>query len=345
LAAKVKQNIQNLSKVLEEGAVPDRIVPTGDGKYEVLGEAQTPAELAAQLELFLRAGDLANVVATARFGLAKWPGNAEVIASIALALSELARDYPELGDDVRAFAITATDEGLAVDPANPDVWLAKARVLLALGQTTAVAQLEDKAVGSGVILPPEYFGLVATAFFRAGDIPGGISSLVRSVEASKGDPGVKSVATDAMMREVLIPMLPITSRKAAQDFSQAVSVAAWIADGVPEAEAEMLKFRVWATQAQSRVFIGDLALKSFLGVLTGFIALPLYSKLASRPGWRVLNDGPTNEDSWARWIDVADGEFIEELHMLSRTPFAWQSAPGEKWPTRQQVIEHMTGGV
>lgn len=345
LAAKVKQNIQNLSKVLEEGAVPERIVPTEDGKYQVLGDAATPQELADQLEMFLRAGDWANVVATARFGLEKWPEDNDVIVAIALALSELARDLPSISHDVRAFAASSTDRALETAPSNPDVWLAKARVVLAFGTIEEVEALEMRATAQEVSLPAELYCIVATASFRAGDAPAGIHRLVRCVESSNGDPGMRSVATDSMIREVLIPMLPLTSRKAAQAFAEAVEVAAWIAEGVPESEAELLKFRIWATESQSRVFIGDLALKSFLGVLTGFVALPLYSKIASRPGWRVLNDGPTNKNSWVQWVDVAEGEFIEELHQLSPRPFAWQGAAGEKWPTREQVVQALTTGA
>ena len=344
LAAKVKQNIQNLSKVLEEGAVPERIVPTGDGKYQVLGEAATPGELADQLELFLRAGDLANVVATARLGLEKWPDDIDVIVAVALALSELARDYPRISEDVRMLARSTTDRALESVPHDPDVWLAKARVTLAFGTVDEVSALEARGTAHAVSLPAELYGIVATASFRALDIANGIRQLVRAIESSDGDPGVRSVATDSMIQEVLIPMLPLTSRKAAQAFGEAVQVAAWIADGVPESEAELLKFRVWATESQARVFIGDLALKSFLGVLTGFVALPFYSKIASRPGWRVLNDGPGAKQSWIQWMDVADGEFIEELHRLSPTPFTWQQS-GASWPTREQVLSTMTSGA
>lgn len=342
LAAKVKQNIQNLSKVLEEGAVPERIVPTGDGKYHVLGEPTTPQELAEQLELFLRAGDLANVVATARLGFEKWPDDVDVLVAVALALSELVRDFSDLAEDVRVLAKTAADRAVERTPNDPDVWLAKARVVLAIGTVGDVFALESAASSHGLALPAELYGIVASALFRRGDIEGGIRRLIRSVESTDGDPGVRSIAADAMIREVLVPMLPLTNRKAAQAYADAVQTAAWIAKGVPESEAELLKFRVWATESQARVFIGDLALKSFLGVLTGFIALPLYSRLASRPGWRVLNDGPTDKDSWRQWIDVADGTFIEELHRLSGKPFAWQNGAGSAWPSREQVEQTMT---
>lgn len=342
LAAKVKQNIQNLSKVLEEGAVPERIVPTSDGRYKILGEARTPLELAEQLELFLRAGDWANVVATARLGLERWPDNTDVIVAVALALSEIVRDGASSTDDVRTFAVWSTDHALAKVPTDPDVWLAKARVLLALGTVNEVATLEDRATAQGVSLPAELYAIVAAASFRAGDVESGICRLVRSVESSNGDPGIRSVATDAMIREVLVPMLPLTDRKAARAFAEAVQVAAWLAEGVPESEAELVKFRIWAAEAEARVFIGDVALKSFLGVVTGFVALPVYSTIASRPGWRVLNDGPADKDSWHRWLDVAEGEFIEELHQLSSKPFAWQHGVRATWPTRDQVIQAMT---
>lgn len=345
LAVKVKQNIQNLSKVLKEGAVPERIVPSGDGKYQVLGDAATPLEFADQLEMFLRAGDWANVLATARFGLEKWPDNTDVVVAVALALSELARDLPSISQDIRVFAASSTDWALTRAPSNPNVWLAKARVVLAFGTVEDVEALETRATAQNVSLPAELYGIVATASFRTGDTAGGIKRLVRSVESSNGDPGVRSVATDSMIREVLIPMLPLTNGREAQAFAEAVQAAAWIAEGVPESEAELVKFRIWATESRARVFIGDPTLKSFLGVLTGFVALPVYSKVASRPGWRVLKDGPSNKNSWLQWIDVADGEFIEELHQLSQRPFAWQRTAGEKWPTREQVVQALTTGA
>jgi len=338
-AGRIKDWIQKLSKLLEDGEFPDApIAHSADGTFRVLGDAQTPWELAEQLEMLLRQGDVSNVLAAASRALEKWPDDPEVLLSIALALSELLRDYENLAAEVTGLTDRVTSAALAASPTSQFAWLARARYALGTGALAEVDGIESRAATHGVTLPAEVHGILAISSFRAGNIDGGVRQLIRQVDVSGGDPAVRSVATDAIVQEVILPLLPITDRKAAAAYTEAVNVAAWLAQGVPESEAELIAFRVWAQQAVGGVFIGDLMIKSFLGVLTGFLALPLYGRAASRAGWRVLRDGPTNKSSWRQWILIADGEYVESMHSKAKRKFEWQQTVGEPWPNRDQVL-------
>lgn len=336
----VKNWIQQLSKLLEDGVFPDGpIVHTADGTFKVVGEPQNAQELAEQLEAFLRQGDIANVLKLARKALERWGTDPEVLLILALALSEVLRDYAsEVEQDVFALADNVTTNALATQPGSAEAWRARARFAVSVGATSEVDTMEARAVSHGVTLPAEVYGFIATGSFRRGDVDTGIRQLIRMVHVSGGDPAVRSVATDTILSEVVNPLLPIVDRKGAQAYVEAVQVAAWLAEGVPESQSELIAYRIWAQQAVGGVFIGSFALKSFIGVLSGFLALPIYGNAASRPAWRVLRDGPRDQVSWELFPMINDGGYIEEVHAKATRKFDWQSHVGEAWPTRDQAV-------
>lgn len=345
-AEAIKNWIQKLSKLLEDGEFPDQpIIHTADGGFQVVGEPKTPHELAEQLEAFLRQRDIQSVLTTANWALDRWPGDAEVLLYIALALSELLRDYRDLSQNVVALADRVTTDALAAAPREPQAWAARARYAVATGGTAEIDEIEPRAAAAGVSLPAEVYGILAVSALRRGDTDAGVRQLIRQVEVSGGDPAVRSVAVDAMLNGAILPLLPITDRKGAAAYVEAVQVAAWLASGVPESEAELIPYRIWAQQAVAGVFTGDLALKSFLGVLTGFVGLPIYAKASARPGWRVLRDGPIDTKTWRQWLTISDGGYVESVHTRAAGKFDWQSTPGERWPDRDRVVALVRQGT
>ncbi|PCC44884.1 hypothetical protein [Brevibacterium aurantiacum] len=338
-ANKIKNWIQKLSKILEDGEFPDQpIIRTEDGGFKVVGEPTTPAELAEQLEHFLRQGDVANVLALVSRALDRWPADPEVLVHAALALTELLRDHrKQVSGEWFGQADSVTWQALSAWPANSDAWNARARFALAVNNLAELENLDQRAQAQGVTLPAEVYGSIAAAAFRGGDTDAGIRLLIRQVVVSGGDAAVRSVATDTILSEAVIPLLPILNKRMATAYAEAVAVAAWLADGVPESQAEILGHRIWAQQAVARVFTGDPSLKSFLGILTGFLALPVYSRAMSRPGWRVLRDGPRDKITWQQFSLIADGQFIEAVHQRAGRKFEWQQSIGRKWPNRGQT--------
>jgi len=342
-ARAVKDWIQKLSKVLEDGAFPDGpIVQTSDGRFVVVGEPATPQEFAEQLGQFLLQGDIAAVLGAVARAMERWPDDAEVVLYSALALSELVRDhFPQLSSEWVSYTDSVTAAAVTAQPQNGEAWTARARYALAAGAYDEIDSYEERA--RTLTVPVEFYGILATVAFRRNDLDAGIRHLIRQVDISHGDPGIRSLAVDSILMEVVEPLLPIVDAKGAAAYKETVAVAAWLAEGVPEAEAEVLAHRVWAQQATDGIFIGDLTVKSFIGVLSGFLALPLFGAAGSRPAWRVLRDGPYDKLTWRQWLLIADGEFVEMVHADSTRDFEWETA-GRSWPTSDEVTHRVAQG-
>ena len=71
------------------------------------------------------------------------------------------------------------------------------------------------------------------------------------------------------------------------------ATAAWIADGVPEAEDFVRAHRMWASNADQPVFGGNWQWRAFFGLITLFVALPLLNSSMAKPAWQVLLAGPS----------------------------------------------------
>jgi hypothetical protein len=341
LAEQVKKDIQNLSLVILKGADADELVVTDDGHYKIVSLAETVEELCEQLADLLRRGDAAGVQSTCRRALTKWPHEAEVNVVVALSLSDLVADDITVDEDGRRMAMATAEEAIRARPQDPRAWVAKARCALAFDTPAEVLALESRVGSALAATPPEIHGIFAAACFRHGDKDAGLMRLVRAVSASGGDPAVRSAAAETVITEVLVPALPLGSAKEVAAFAEGADIAAWCAQGVPEAEGAVLPFRVWSVTATNQVFIGDHGIKALVGVLTGFSALPLYNRMASRPGWRVLLDGPTHAKSWTGWCQVVSGAVVQELHAKAPRAFDWHQ-PGQPWPDPQAVYAHMT---
>ncbi|MCZ2817273.1 hypothetical protein [Modestobacter sp. VKM Ac-2984] len=340
LAERIKKDIQNLSLVILKGNDADDLVVTEDGHYTIVTFAETVEELCEQLADLLRRGDANGVQTACRRALARWPGDAEVGLAVALSLSDLVADNIAVEEDGRRMALVTAQEAVRSRPQDARAWLAMARCSLAFDSPSAVLALEPRVASALAATPAELHGIFAAASFRTGDKDAGLMRLVNAVAASNGDPAVRSAATDTVIAEVLLPALPLRSTKDVAAFAEGADIAAWCAQDVPEAEAAVLPFRVWSVTAANQVFIGDHGLKALVGVLTGFSALPLYNRMASRPGWRVLLDGPTNARSWPGWCHVVSGSVVQELHARASGTFDWHEA-GQDWPDPQAVHAQM----
>ena len=108
-------------------------------------------------------------------------------------------------------------------------------------------------------------------------------------------------------------MLPIKSTADLDQFTEMVGVAAWCSYGVPEAEDRCGPYRMWATNAGKRVFVGSDRMRSFLAVITGFISLPIHNFVRSRPAWQVFNEGQDKPVTDAFFI-VAAPAYVQQIH-------------------------------
>jgi hypothetical protein len=126
---------------------------------------------------------------------------------------------------------------------------------------------------------------------------------------------VRSEATNLLV-DWAASMLPIKSDAELTRYTEMVSVAAWCSYGVPEAEDRVRAYRMWATNAGKRVFVGSDRMRSFLAVITGFISLPVHNFLRSKPAWRVFNEGQNKEITEAFYI-VAAPAYVQRIHNVN----------------------------
>jgi hypothetical protein len=159
------------------------------------------------------------------------------------------------------------------------------------------------------------------------------------VHESGDDRALRSELVQMIIERAILELLPLTSPDAVRDYQTAVGVAAWIADGVPEAEDFVRVHRMWASNADQPVFGGNWQWRAFLGLITLFVALPLLNAAMAQPAWQVLLTGPSLEEPNKRkgavfaqnraWFLVTRNAYIQPVHEKSKLP--WQERPGQ-WP-------------
>lgn len=162
---------------------------------------------------------------------------------------------------------------------------------------------------------------------------------VRLVRQSDDDRAMRSELVQMIIGRAVAELLPLDSAEAVREYQKVVATAAWIADGVPEAEDFVRVHRMWASNADQPVFGGNWQWRAFFGLITLFVALPLLNSSMAKPAWQVLMAGPSLEETGKRkgvvyaqnraWFLVTLNAYIEPVHETCRLP--WQERPGQ-WP-------------
>jgi hypothetical protein len=161
---------------------------------------------------------------------------------------------------------------------------------------------------------------------------------VRLVRESGDDRALRSELVQMIIARVTTELLPLKSAAAVQEYQMVVATAAWIADGVPEAEDFVRHHRMWASNASQSVFGGNWQWRAFVALITLFIALPYLNSWMAKPAWQVLLNGPRlgekqrkgNVPSQNRaWFMVTRNPYIRPVHDTCKLP--WQDKPGQ-WP-------------
>lgn len=162
---------------------------------------------------------------------------------------------------------------------------------------------------------------------------------VRLVGESGDDRALRSELVQMILGRVTAELLPLRTAEAVQLYQMIVATAAWIADGVPEAEDSVRVHRMWAANADQRVFGGNWQWRAFFGLITLFIALPLINANMAKPAWQILLAGPALGDQAKHkgavlsqnraWFLVTRNAYIGAVHEKIKLP--WQDRSGQ-WP-------------
>ncbi|MCB0973117.1 MAG: hypothetical protein KDB86_01005 [Actinobacteria bacterium] len=171
---------------------------------------------------------------------------------------------------------------------------------------------------------------------RDGDISALLRVAIDLVRGTPDDRGLRSESVQAIMEAVTRQVLPVRDETTLVYYKDAVAVASWIADGVPEAENFMRPHRMWAANVDQRIFSGNWQWRALGGILSGFLLLPLINRAFSKPGWKILLDGPAQagEVRSARrakkqdrtYFLVMRNNYVKTAHAGVKLP--WQAVAG-----------------
>ena len=314
-AEQVLQLIQRISLALTRGAQDEQ----GGGAEAVIPASvfQTLEELWSILTDYVFADEFDDAIRVAREAVGRWR-NADAASALAWVVSTVISSDGFAAPALLAEGLQAAQFAVGEQPGEVRNWESVASLLLADNKLAEAASAIDQAerVTGGRATSMLY--LLRTRAMVAMRRPDeAMSAAVRAV--TRAEPG-KAEAVRSEVTELLVgwaaAMLPIRSSADLGRFTEMVSVAAWCSHGVPEAEDKVRAYRMWATNAGKRVFVGSDRMRSFLAVITGFISLPIHNFMRSQPAWQVFNEG-MGKDLTEHFFIVASPAYVQRIHNVN----------------------------
>lgn len=340
-ASAVLQAIAHAEDALKRGAA----AVGGGGGAAQPGEPQrapmTADDAWQELERLLFRGRYREAFDRAQAYQAQWGGYPSFLDMRAVVILEAAKNVPGLVRDpgVLESAIAGTREVLDRVGPTEARYLTLVELLEVAGRPGEVP---------GVFAEADRRLPKRSASFRARELEIAFkqeswTTLLRHcvdlVKDSGDDRALRSELVHMIVERAAAELLPLTSAEAVRQYQEVVAAAAWIADGVPEAEDFVRMHRMWASNADQPVFGGNWQWRAFFGLITLFLALPLLNSSTARPAWQVLLNGPALDNAKKRrgaamtqnraWFLVTRNAYIRPVHQGAKLP--WQEKTGE-WP-------------
>lgn len=321
--AKAKEVVDLINKVaraVKRGAAED----TGGGADTEIPAAifETLEELWKIISEYVLADDYDEALRAAREAVSRWGSTPDTAAVFGWVVATGFSTGNLINPGLLIEGLQASE--LAVQRQSGEVrnWesrisllVASSRMQDALGSlTTAERALAGRLTGRLHILG-------ARALFALNNAEQATVAAIRAVRAALPDPtmasAIRADATELLVRYAVTNLLPIKSSAALNQYVEMVNAAAWCADGVPEAEDLVRAHRMWAVNAQKRVFVGSWKLRSFFAVCTGFISLPIHNYLRSSPAWQVFIDGLEGRRRGISFAIVASPQYVQRAHNMN----------------------------
>jgi hypothetical protein len=311
-AEQVLALIQRISLALTRGATGEQ----GGGAEAAIPASvfQTLEELWSILTDYVFADEFDDAIRVAREAVSRWQ-SPDAASALAWVVSTVISTDGFAAPALLAEGLSAAQAAVAGQPGEVRNWESVASLLLADGKVSdAVAAIGQAERATGGRATAMLYLLSTRAMVAMKRPDEAMAAAVRAV--TRAEPGkaaaVRSEATDLLVSWAA-QMLPIKSPADLGRFTEMVSVAAWCSHGVPEAEDKVRAYRMWATNAGKRVFVGSDRMRSFLAVITGFISLPIHNFLRSQPAWQVFNEGRGKELTEHFFI-VASPAYVQKIH-------------------------------
>lgn len=340
-AASVLQAINDAEDALKRGAAA-----VGGGESEF--QASVPERPAASIDDVMR--ELERLLFRGRYRDAlervaryqdHWGGYPKFIDMRAVVILEAAQNVPGivLNPGVLESAIVGARQALQQMGPSEARYLTLIELLEVAGRAEQIPAVFADADRQLTKISASFRVRELAIRFKRNTWEMGLRYCVELVRQSGEDRALRSELVQMIIGRVAAELLPLNSPAAVRQYQTVVAVAAWVADGVPEAEDFVRFHRMWASNADQPVFGGNWQWRAFLGLITLFVALPLLNAAMAKPAWQVLLDGPALGDKKRSktavksqnriWHMVTRNAYIGPVHEKTKLP--WQDKAGQ-WP-------------
>jgi hypothetical protein len=280
-------------------------------------------ELWRVVEELLASGELDEALRVANDARTRFRDHPTADAVFGWVAAQASRIHEQPSDRLRKDGLDAIQRAIAAGLRDADTFGARAVLQLDLGRgTEALAGLQEAERELGGDVTSRLGTYLVEAFVAVGDVDSAVRRAVVAVEEDLSDLVVRSAITSALVHALRNTLLPITSKEKLAHYQQIAMVAAWCAQGAPEAEDMVRPFRMWAVIAENRMYSGDVGFRAFSAVLTGFLLLPFINRAKSKPQWKIMHEGPTSVSAEV-FAEVALGAVSRFVHAGVTDRLTW----------------------
>jgi hypothetical protein len=321
--------IDELERRLKRGVVDE------DFDLEALREEYTAApqthveEIDALwhvLEELLAGGHPDEALRVANETRARFPHEAQAHAGFVWIAAVVSRSDPNASSRLRREGLAAAQTALAgerkiLDARDLYAWTSILQ--LDLEEYAAARATLDAAEQELGALTPWLHSHRCEAYAGQGQVDAAARDALAAVQGGSDDTALRSNTAAALIAAARAALLPIASAEQLARYAELVMLAAWCADGVPEAEDHVRPYRLWAAQAASRSYVGRVEIRSIVSVLSGFLLLPVLNRSRSKPVWRMYLDGPSQNGEMGQL--AATSPIAEYVHAGLEQKLPWKS--------------------
>lgn len=300
------------------------------------------ADLWELVERLLAAGKLDEALKVGFEARERFADSVVPHAVFAWVAAMASRELTGADDRLREEALRSAEIAVADADATPEAFWARAVLQLDLRRgAEALAGLEaaEQRLDGGLNAVLEV--LLVEAYVAGDRIEDAVKRAIDAVEADPNDHAVRSTVALSLANAIQYSLLPIRTAADLARYQRVVEVAAWCAQGAPEAEDIVRPFRMWAVVADNRLYSGDVMRRAYAGVLTAFLVLPLLNRLRSKQQWQIVIEGPESVSA-AVFAEVALGGVVRAVHQPIKDRLSWWDAYMAQW--RDYETNNQQGG-
>jgi hypothetical protein len=320
--------IGELERRLKRGVV-DEDFDLDALREEYTAEPQTHVDeidtLWRVLEELLAAGRPEEALRVANEARVHFPEEAQAHAGFAWMAAVASRSDPNTSTVLRREGLTAAqkalDGGDVKNVDKTDLYAWTSILQLDLKQFTVARDTlnaAEQALGS---LTPWLHSHRCEAHAGLQSIDAAAKDALAAVRGAPEDFSLRSNTAAALVTAARNSLLPISSGEMLNSYKDLIMLAAWCANGVPEAEDYVRPYRLWAAQAASRSYVGRVEIRSIMAVLSGFLLLPVLNRTRSQPVWKMFLEGPTKHGEMGEV--VATSPIAEFVHQGLEQKLTW----------------------